>query len=229
MQITRCKLFLQSVLLSILLLLSSGCTDERRPPAQDIRAADYYQNPTLLVDAWRLPVAKMYKDTFEYQINGAFCGPAALVNVFGSISKRSAATQENLFDRSDIWYLKARFLGLTLDELAELARDNGQDQVEVQRDLDLEGFRQLLRNTNDPANRYIINFDRAPLFNKDIGHHSPIGGYLEEHDLVFVLDVLYEYGPFLVPTERLYKSMDTMDSESGRKRGLLVFKNLHLQ
>lgn len=221
--------FSRLVLWGFLVLVLGGCTGDPRTPGQDIRADEYFQKPALLEQAWQLPVASRYKDTFEYQINGAFCGPAALVNVLASVSTHSAVTQENLFDRSDIWYLKARFLGLTLDELAELARDNGQYQVEVQRDLGLEEFRQLLRNTNDPVNRYIINFNRAPLFNKNIGHHSPIGGYLEEHDLVFVLDVLDEYRPFLVPTERLYESMDTMDSESGRKRGLLVFKNVHLQ
>ena len=68
-----------------------------------------------------------------------------------------------------------------------------------------------------------MNFDRAPLFGEDIGHHSPIGGYLEEHDLVFILDVLDEYKPFLVPAELLYRAMDTTDSESGLKRGLLAF------
>jgi hypothetical protein len=54
-----------------------------------------------------------------------------------------------------------------------------------------------------------------------IGRHSSIGGYLEEQDLVFVLDVLDEYKPFLISAERLYEAMDTIDPESGQKRGLI--------
>jgi len=33
------------------------------------------------------------------------------------------------------------------------------------------------------------NFNRAQIFGAGVGHHSPIGGYLEAEDLVFVLDV----------------------------------------
>ena len=51
------------------------------------------------------------------------------------------------------------------------------------------------------------------------GHHSPIGAVVE--DRVFVLDVNKSYGPWLVPIEKLFEAMDTVDSSSGKKRGLL--------
>jgi hypothetical protein len=48
-----------------------------------------------------------------------------------------------------------------------------------------------------------------------------LGGYLPDEDLAFVLDVLEQYKPFLVPADRLYAAMDTVDPETGQKRGLL--------
>jgi hypothetical protein len=33
--------------------------------------------------------------------------------------------------------------------------------------------------------------------------------------------VLEDYQPFLVPAARLYEAMDTVDSETGQKRGLI--------
>ena len=43
------------------------------------------------------------------------------------------------------------------------------------------------------------HFTRALLWSPKAGggHHSPIGGYLEKEDLVFVLDVYDPYKPFL--------------------------------
>jgi hypothetical protein len=98
--------------------------------------------------------------------------------------------QESLFDRAEVSRWKARFRGMTLDELAGLIRSNADLEVAVLRDLTREAFRAHLQRMNDPTNRYLINFNRYPLFGVDIGHFSPLGGYLADSDLVFVLDVL---------------------------------------
>ncbi len=68
----------------------------------------------------------------------------------------------------------------------------------------------------------MINFHRRPLFGEGHGHFSPIGGFLEDRDLVFILDVNARYQPFLVDARRLYEAMDTTDSASNKKRGLLL-------
>ena len=70
--------------------------------------------------------------------------------------------------------------------------------------------------------RYIINFHRGPLWGSGHGHFSPILGYLEAEDLVFVGDVNGDFQPFLVPTARLYEAMDTIDSDGNLKRGMLL-------
>jgi hypothetical protein len=67
-----------------------------------------------------------------------------------------------------------------------------------------------------------VNFSRGAIFGEGVGHHSPIGGYLEEDDLVFVLDVNSRFQPWLVERERLFSAMDTRDGE--KKRGLLLIQ-----
>ncbi|MCP5420129.1 MAG: phytochelatin synthase [Gammaproteobacteria bacterium] len=220
--ITRRRLvqtiFLGGLVLTGLLALAPNQPDTL--PVDSIVDAPYYHDSELLDRAWALPVTDRYKPYFEYQINGAFCGPATVVDLFHSLGVHDL-TQSTIFDKSDVSYWKARIFGLTLDEVAELVEANGDLEVTVLRDLTFPEFREQLRHTNDLAYRYLINFNRAPLFGVNVGHHSPLGGYLEDHDLVFVLDVLEEYRPFLVPSERLYEAMNTLDMETGKKRGLI--------
>ncbi len=111
--------------------------------------------------------------------------------------------------------------GLTLDQEAEVLRASSGQPVDVLRDLDLAAFRAELAHVNDPARRYIANFHRGPLFGSGHGHFSPILGYLAEADLVFVGDVNDAFQPFLVSSARLHEAMDTVDSATGLKRGLL--------
>jgi hypothetical protein len=67
--------------------------------------------------------------------------------------------------------------------------------------------------------RYVVNFSRALIFGAGVGHHSPIGGYLETEDLVLVLDVNEKFKPWLVERPRLYNAINTNDGD--KKRGLL--------
>lgn len=185
-----------------------------------------YQDAALLERAWALPVASAYRKSFEYQINPAFCGPATAVNVLKSIGV-SKYQQSSVFDAtnvSGISYMKALSSGLTLDELGQLTRDSSGWKVQVIRDISYEQFVDHLKKSNNAEQRYTINFTRALLWSPKAGggHHSPIGGYLEKEDLVFVLDVYDPYKPFLVSSKRLYEAMDTIDTESNEKRGLLL-------
>ena len=71
------------------------------------------------------------------------------------------------------------------------------------------------------ANRYIANFDRAPIFGVSIGHFSPIGGYDPERDLVALLDVTSGTDrPWSHPSSS-YAAVQTKDPTMGRFRGLL--------
>jgi len=190
-------------------------------PVVPITTDPRYQDAAMLETAWALPVARTYRQTFEYQVNPMFCGPATAVNALKSVGI-SQFQQSTVFDKSSIKYMKAMTAGLTLDEMATLVHDSSGWNVTALHDLTLAQFREHLKRSNDPAVRYTINFHRKPLYGYSGGHHSPIGGYLEKEDLVFVLDVYDPFKPFLVSSARLYEAMNTMDDESGKTRGLLL-------
>ncbi|WP_081961290.1 phytochelatin synthase family protein [Aquabacterium sp. NJ1] len=191
--------------------------------AVSIKAFPAYQDAALLARAWALPVASRYKPLIEYQRNATFCGPTSLANVLHSWGQ--AADQSHLLEGTDVstvlGYLPK---GLTLDELADVARQKLGKSVTVMRGLDLAAFRQHMKRSNDPTRRYVINFSRQPLFGSGGGHHSPIAGYLTDEDLVLVLDVNSDFGPWLVKTDRLWAAMNTVDGRSNQLRGLLLIE-----
>ena len=187
-----------------------------------VRDAWQYQDAALLARAWSMPVALRMRPVFVSQRNGSTCGPSTLANVFRSFGQNSDEASVLVgTGESGAGVCPG---GLTLDELAGVAGKNPAHRVTVLRDLRFEQFREHLRRSNDPVRRYTINFQRAPLFGEGGGHHSPIGGYLEREDLVFVLDTNDRFRPFLVDARRLFDAMNTVDSSAGKKRGLLVIE-----
>src|SRR5271169_688588 len=188
-----------------------------------IKESHEYQNPELLDQAWALPVAALYQPGIDYQRNASVCGPTSIVNVLHSLQQ--PGHQENILQGSGLSTVLGYLpLGVTLGQLADIARQKLGRKVGVLRDLDLAGFREQMRHTNDLSRRYVVNFSRGPLFGTGGGHHSPIAGYLADADLVLVLDVNKKYGPWLVKSERLYEAMNTLDPGTRKKRGLLLIE-----
>jgi Phytochelatin synthase len=202
-------------------LISAGNADYAH--VVSIKETREYQDPALLKKAWALPVAAAYQSDIDFQGNASVCGPTSLVNVLHSL--KQPGNQESILQGTNfstvLGYLPE---GLTLDQLADIARMKLQKKVTVLRDMDLTAFREQLSHVNDPSRRYVINFTRGPLFGTGGGHHSPIAGYLNEEDLVLVLDVNRKYGPWLVRSERLYEAMNTVDTSAQKKRGLLLIQ-----
>jgi hypothetical protein len=181
-----------------------------------------YQDRALLERAWALPAAAGYGHRVEAQRNVSMCGPTAAANVLRSLGSASATAPAVLEGTGRCRLFGYCWNGLTLDELAGILRAKTDRKVIVLRDLSLAEFREQMGRSNDARRRTIVNFHRGLLFGKGGGHHSPVGGYLPDRDLVFVLDVNSTYGPWLVPTERLFAAVDSVDPSSGRKRGLIV-------
>ncbi len=196
-------------------------------PVTSIATTSSYQDAALLDRAWSLPVAATYAKRVDWQSNGSVCGPASAANLFRSLGE-SATTQDAVLEGSDKCSTGMCIMGLTLDELSEVMAKKTSRKITIVRDLSLEAFRAEMKRTNDPSRRYLVNFHRGLLFGKGTGHHSPIGGYLEPEDLVFVLDVNEKFKAsrgdpgWLVTTERLFQAVDSIDDSSGKKRGLLV-------
>jgi hypothetical protein len=175
----------------------------------------------LLDKAFSLPVASKYGRLPYYQTNSTFCGPASLVNVFRSLGE-APGDEAAVLRNSGKCGLGFCWMGLTLNDLGEVARRQGRHRVTVLRNLTQEAFRDHLRRSNRPELRYVVNFTRKKIFGAGGGHHSPIGGYLEPEDMVLVLDVNEDFGPWTVSRELLYNAVDTLDG--AEKRGLLLIE-----
>jgi hypothetical protein len=176
------------------------------------------RTPALLERAWALPAASAFRHELVWQSNGSLCGPSSLANTFRSLGE-TATSEDEVLAGTGLCWTGMCVMGLTLDQLGEVARHHSSRKVTVLRDLTPEAFREQLRQSNDPRLRYVVNFTRKAIFGAGGGHHSPIGGYLEAEDLVFVLDVNRDFGPWLVPRARLFAAMDTLDGK--QKRGML--------
>jgi phytochelatin synthase len=187
-----------------------------------IRATSQYQDAVLLGRAWTLPAAQRMQPGFRFQRNSSSCGPASLANVFRSLGQ--AVDEAAVVAGTGKCWTSVCFGGVTLDELSGIATANPAHRVKVLRDLSFEQFMDHLRHSNDPQRRYIVNFDRGPLFGQGHGHHSPIGGYLERENLAFILDTNESYKPFLVDPRRLFEAVNTVDCTGGKKRGLLLIE-----
>jgi Phytochelatin synthase len=194
------------------------------PGFVSLRASETFQAPAVLERAWALPVAATYPHPVVSQTNPSACGPTSVANVLRSMQQ--PATADDVAAHGAGCFAGICFAGLTLAQLgaASSAVVPPGWSVTVLRPASVEALRDELRHANDPNRRYVVNLHRFPLFGTGGGHHSPIGGYLEADDLMFVLDVNASYGPWLVPTERLFDAMNTFDSSSGEKRGLLRFE-----
>ncbi len=180
-----------------------------------------YRDPQLMAAAWSLPIARLYRrGPYEFQDNPSFCGPASLANALRSTGRTLSQHQAIDGSRFEPWF-GVLIGGMTIDELAELARERSGRRVTVIRAPTLAAFRAEMRRTNDPAYRTIVNFHRGPLFGRGHGHHSPILGYLARRDLVLVGDVNADYRPFLVSSERLWRATNIVDAATGRARGLI--------
>lgn len=218
--ILRAVLALVAVVL--IAVAASRCASNEYATVVSIERTGAYHDADLLARAWAQPVASAYrKGGFDYQRNQSFCGPASAVNVLRSLGR--AQSQDEVLESTGISTIFGHtYYGLTLDEEAGLLRTKTGLPVRVLRNIGLAAFRAEMAHANDPTRRYVINFDRGPLFGRGHGHHSPILGYLSEEDLVFVGDVNRDYRPWLVKTQRLYEAMDTTDDTSGTKRGLIA-------
>lgn len=220
---TRTRLMWTSGALAALLVLVSVLAFVFTPPkipAEAIQSA-VTRTPDLIEKAWHLPAAASFKRELTWQSNPSSCGPASLANVFQSLGE-PAQSESAVLDGTGLCWWGVCPVGLTLDEVADAARSKTARRVTVFRDLTPDQFLEHLRRSNDPANRYVINFLRAPIFGAGGGHHSPIGGYLEAEDLVFVLDVNETFRPWLVERARLFAAMDTLDGD--KKRGLVLIE-----
>lgn len=180
------------------------------------------------------------------QQNDAACSLASLTMLVNAARHTTAltsneplVTQTRLLERvrSDVWQrgLAPEGDGVTLDQLAELARQSlaafgitptrleTTHVPEASPDA-LERLRGLLRQNEASASDYLLlNFDaRAYVGVGDYGHISPVGAYDAERQRVLVLDPDRAwYEPYWIPDTIALDGMATHDSVTGQPRGYL--------
>ena len=174
-------------------------------------------------------------EQFHTQADPAFCGLGSLVVVLNAL----AIDPGRLWKGPWRWFSEelldcclplehVREHGLTMDELACLARCNGAEPRarraasssvdELRADVALAA-----RTARAPV--MVASYERKRLGQTGSGHFSPIGGYHAGRDLVLLLDVArFKYPPHWVPLAHLFDAMSTVDPASGSSRGWISFQ-----
>ena len=178
---------------------------------------------------------------YETQANLAYCGVASSVMVLNSLAVAAPKaegygtnrfwTQANLFtvpaSTSFVEASRVAREGMTLEQLHGLLASVG---TGVRRyhgeNLSLEQLRLLLRRgLAERSDRLLANYDRQALGQKGGGHISPLAAYDPDQDRVLILDVArYRYPAVWVSTPDLWRAIRSIDTSSGRSRGVLIIE-----
>ena len=100
--------------------------------SQEAIRSSVMQEPAVIERAWMLPVASTFNQTVDWQSNASRCGPASIANVFRSLGE-SKQTESAVLAGTNWCWTGYCILGLTLDELAEVARTYPNRRVTVLR------------------------------------------------------------------------------------------------
>lgn len=172
-------------------------------------------------------------EQFHTQAEPAYCGLGSLVMALNAL----AIDPERLWKGAWRWYAEdmldcclplaeIRERGLSLDELACLARCNGAEATVERADAtSLSAWRGALRTAAGGNAIIVASYDRAALGQTGSGHFSPVGGYHSTRDLALVLDVArFKYPPHWVSAGHLWQAMQPNDPVTGRARGWIALR-----
>jgi phytochelatin synthase len=176
-------------------------------------------------------------EQFHTQSDPAFCGLGSLVMVLNALGVDPGRTwrgpwrwfSEELLDCCTP-LAKVRDSGVTLDEVACLARCNGAEvEVGTSAHRSLADFRASVELMARSTQRMLIaSYSRRALGQTGEGHFSPIGGYHPTRDMLLVLDVArFKYPPHWVELPVMFDAMRGLDPVTGRPRGWLALRRRH--
>jgi hypothetical protein len=167
-----------------------------------------------------------------------FCGPATIAAVMNSLDVKRPVPEElfpfALFTQDDIFTAKNQAVksypqvehdGLVLTQLAQFFINLGtKAEFHHADEFDADDLRETIKTVlADPSKRLVVNYTRKPLNQIGDGHISPVAAYDADTDRVLILDVArYKYPPVWLTVADLYGAMDTVDSGSQLKRGIVI-------
>lgn len=173
-------------------------------------------------------------EQFHTQADPAFCGLGSLVMVLNALGVDPGRIwrgpwrwfSEELLDCCTP-LAKVRLTGVTIDEVACLARCNGAEvEIGPSDRHSLDEFRSAVDDATRSARRLLIaSYCRSALGQTGTGHFSPIGAYHPQRDMLLVLDVArFKYPPHWVPLPVMFEAMQKQDAVTGRPRGWLSLR-----
>ena len=175
---------------------------------------------------------------FETQRNQAYCSVASLVIALNALGVPRPLTsqypdfpfftQDSVFFKLDLQLADPKTVsveGMTLQQVTKvLAAFPVKVESKHASDMNVEEFRTMLKDNLRYGDRVVLlNFDRKPLNEVGGGHWSPLAAYHTGSDSVLVMDVArYKYPPLWVSVKELFAGAQSVDSVSGRSRGIVV-------
>lgn len=172
-------------------------------------------------------------EQFHTQSEPAYCGLGSLVMALNAL----AIDPGRLWKGSWRWFAEdmldcclplaeIRERGLSIDELACLARCNGAEVTVERADTNnLGAWRDALQSAASGDAIIVASYDRAAVGQTGSGHFSPVGGFHASRDLVLILDVArFKYPPHWVSAEHLWQAMQADDPAIGRARGWIALR-----
>ncbi len=190
---------------------------------------------------------------FRTQDDPSFCGLASLALALNALSVDPGRVWKGVWR----WYHESmldccvsledvRRVGVSLDQLACLARCNGADVKWLQRAPPLSADANSALSDDEAASLaqfradvlrsarqidghrtvLVVSYSRRTLAQTGDGHFSPIAGAHEARDLALIMDVAaFKYPPHWVPIPLLWQAMRSEDPTTGRPRGWIVLRH----
>lgn len=226
--------------LLLILMLSIGL------PAASALAGEmpdvvYWNSPTGKLLRARMPADADYwqlSPAFTVQQTQSYCSVASAVTVLNALPIKKPVdpvyapyhyfTQRDFFTPAVTRIIDAQTVlaqGMTREQMAETLRAQGVKTRSIAGDsLDDKQLRSLLQKAlGDDGHFVLANYLRARLGQVGGGHWSVLAAYDAPSDRVLILDVAkYKYTPVWVRIDALRRAIDTIDSTSGKPRGLVL-------
>lgn len=212
-------------------------------PALAVAAPDvvYWNSSQGKVLRARIPADADYwqlAPVFVAQQTQSYCAVASAVTVLNAMPLKRPVdptyapyayfTQRNFFSPAVSKIIDAETVlkqGMTRDEMARTLATYGINTRSIAGDsLDDDSLRTLLRKTLGDDGQFVLaNYLRQSLGQVGGGHWSVLAAYDAQSDRVLILDVAkYKYPPAWIHIDDLRQAIDTLDTTSGKPRGLVL-------
>ncbi len=232
------RFLLHAALLS-LALAGTACGDAL--PAPTDTAPIYWDTPEGRVLRARIPADADYWQlvpNFAVQQTQSYCGVATAITVLNSLPIQKPVdptyapyayfTQGNFFTPGVTRVISAQTVaaqGVTREEMARALGSFGLHARSIPGDSFTDAsLRSLLKSALGDDGQFVLaNYFRGTFGQVGGGHWSALGAYDAATDRVLILDVAkYKYAPGWVTLRALRQSISTLDTTSGKARGLVI-------